>query len=193
MAEEKKVNNDWPVLPETVITAGARGYRQWLTQALAAVLWARTLPGVQADRLGTFGTSQGGGTALLLGSLLTGYGVKAVAADLPFLTNFPAVYLMKNRGAYELAFSALEGLTAAQQHDAWRALGYIDTLSHAHRLTLPVLLTAGSVDDTTPKETIRSLFDQLPGIRSFTEIAGQGHAYTVPFIPLVTAWFGMYV
>jgi pimeloyl-ACP methyl ester carboxylesterase len=92
-----------------------------------------------------------------------------------------------------LAFSALGTLSAAQQHDAWHALGYVDTLSHAHRLTMPVLLTAGSVDGTTPKETIRSLFDRLPGTRSFTEIAGQGHAYTVPFIPLATAWFGMYV
>ena len=116
---------------------------------------------------------------------------QAVAADLPFLTNFPLVYALGNRGAYEMAFAALDQLSATQQPDAWRALGYIDTLSHAHRLTMPVLLTAGSVDQVTPKNSIHSCFDRLPGTRSFTELAGQDHGYTVPFMPLATAWFGM--
>jgi len=154
---EKTVNGGWPVLPDTVTTAGARGYRQWLTQALSAVQWASGQQQVQADRIATFGTSQGGGTALLLGSLLVECGLKAVAADLPFLTNFPLVYGKSNR------------------------------------LTMPVLLTAGSIDEVTPKDSIIALFDRLPGTRSFTEFAGQGHAYTVPFLPLATAWFGLYV
>ena len=29
---------------------------------------------------------------------------------------------------------------------AWNALGYVDTISHAHRLQIPVLLTSGSED-----------------------------------------------
>ena len=183
----------WPVLPDTITTHGARGYRQWLTQALAAVQWACAQPAVQAERLGVFGTSQGGGGALLLGSLLAGHGVKAVAADLPFLTNFPLVYTMSNHGAYEIAFTALDGLAPEQRPDAWRALGYIDTLSHAHRLTMPVMLTAGAIDETTPKNSILSLFDRLPATRGFTEFAGQAHAYTVPFLSLATAWFHLYV
>ncbi len=190
---EKTVNGGWPVLPDTVTTAGARGYRQWLTQALSAVQWASGQQQVQADRIATFGTSQGGGTALLLGSLLVECGLKAVAADLPFLTNFPLVYGKSNRGAYEMAFAALDKLTPAQQIEGWHALGVIDTMSHAHRLTMPVLLTAGSIDEVTPKDSIIALFDRLPGTRSFTEFAGQGHAYTVPFLPLATAWFGLYV
>jgi cephalosporin-C deacetylase-like acetyl esterase len=192
-AEEKRMDGMWPVLPDTVTTCGARGYRSWLLQAITAIRWACTQPSVQPDRLATFGTSQGGGTALLLGSLLAERGVKAVAADLPFLTNFPMNYASSERGAYEIAYLALESLPPARQPDAWRALGYIDTLSHAHRLTMPVLLTAGSRDTVTPKDSIQSLFECLPATRSYTELAGQEHNYTIPFLPLAAAWFGLYV
>ena len=77
--------------------------------------------------------------------------------------------------------------------EEWRALGFVDTLSHAHRLGLPVLLTAGSEDPVTPPVSIEGLFDVLPGTRSYTYLKGQGHAYTMPLLRLATAWFGMYV
>ena len=93
--ETKVVNGAWPVLPETVTTCGKKGYCDFLTQAVAAARWACAQPCVQANRLATLGTSQGGGTALLLGSLLAGRGVKAVAADVPFLTDFPRMFVSR--------------------------------------------------------------------------------------------------
>ena len=194
--EAKKIGGDWPVLPETVESLGKQGYVHWLRDALVAIRWACAQPVVQRDRIGLFGTSQGGGTSLLLASLLHGRGVKAVAADVPFLTNFPLVFQMSSPGAYSLA---LTPLTQLRNHAptnvpaAWKALGTIDTMSHAHRLSLPVLLTAGTDDTATPADSIRSLFEVLPATRSYTELAGQGHAYTVPFLHLAKAWFGLYV
>jgi cephalosporin-C deacetylase-like acetyl esterase len=137
-----------------------------------------------------------GGTSLVLSSVMRGRGVKAVAADLPFLTHFPMMSAMKYTDAYSLAFTRLEQL---QKEDpgklpqAWHALGYIDTVSHAHRLTMPVLLTAGGADAVCPPCTIKALFELLPSTRSYTELADQGHAYTVPFLPLARAWFGLHV
>lgn len=58
---------------------------------------------------------------------------------------------------------------------------------------MPTLLTAGSADNVTPPVSIRPLFDALPGTRSYTELSGQSHAYTVPFLRLAAAWFGLYV
>ncbi len=58
---------------------------------------------------------------------------------------------------------------------------------------MPTLLTAGTVDDTCPSESIHSLFRKLPGTRSYTELAGQGHAYTMPFLHLARAWFRTHV
>lgn len=194
--ESKKVNGMWPVLPDTVESLGERGYVDWLRDALVAVRWVTSQRSVQPQRLGFFGTSQGGGGALLLASLLRDRGARAVAADVPFLTDFPRMAREKNLGAYALAFGALDRLMATRKDiipNAWRALGSIDTLSHAHRLTMPVLLTAGTKDASTPPASIRSLFEALRGTRSYTELAGQGHAYTVPFLRLAASWFTLYV
>ena len=100
---------------------------------------------------------------------------------------------MKDKGGYQFAFDAMHRLDPAKVPAAWRALGLIDTLSHAHRLTMPVLLTAGGDDTVCPPASIQSLFERLPGTRSCTFLAGQAHAYTPAFLHLTAAWFGMYV
>ena len=183
----------WPVLPDTAASGGKRGYRDWLRDAVVAANWVRQQPQVQPDRLAVFGTSQGGGTALLLASLLRERGIRAVAADQPFLTNFRMMEDCEEKGAYGLVFPFLETLDSKRQAAAWRALGFIDTASHAHRLTMPTLLTAGGVDTVCPAATIQALFAALPGTRSLTEIAGQAHGYNQPFVQLATAWFRSFV
>ena len=76
--------------------------------------------------------------------------------------------------------------------EAWRALGFIDTLSHARRLTLPVMLTAGGEDTACPPATIESLFEKLPATRMYCHLHGQEHDYTQEFIALAAAWFRLY-
>ena len=56
----------WPVLPETVDSGGEGGYAEWFVDCLVAVGWALGRAEVAAGRLSLFGTSQGGGAALLL-------------------------------------------------------------------------------------------------------------------------------
>jgi len=187
----KQVNGAWPVLPDTASSMGRAGYVDWLADAIAAVHWARQEQARDADRYGFFGTSQGGGTALLLASILSRQGVGCVAADLPFLVNFP---LASERVGWvrEITLSLMKG-SPDSRRAAWKALGYVDVLCHAHRLGMPVLLTAGSQDETCPPETISGLFDRLPGTRSYTEIAGQGHAYTKAFLHLAQAWFRLHL
>jgi cephalosporin-C deacetylase-like acetyl esterase len=190
--ESRRPGGTWPVLPDTVRSLGKEGYVDWLAQAAAATLWALRQDGVDGRRFATFGTSQGGGTALMLGSIFRDRGVGAVAADVPFLTNFPMAQAHENQGAYAIGLGVADQIARERPKDlsaAWRAIGFIDTLSHAHRLTMPVLLTAGTQDQACPPDTIRSLFEVLPGSRGYVELAGQGHAYTMPFIHLARAWF----
>lgn len=183
----KKRDGEWPVLPDTILTNGQRGYREWLANCAMAIHWAMDLPETVADRVSFFGTSQGGGGSLLLASLFRGKGVRCVAADLPFLTDFRKAM---GRGAYFLADMGLK--KADDIKAAWRAIGLMDTLSHAHRLDLPVLLTAGGDDEVCPPETIEHLFELLPGTRSYTFLKQVGHRYTKEFVPLVMAWFKLY-
>jgi len=179
-----QVDGQWPVLPRTARSPGKGGYVDWLTDAILAVRWAMGRPGVEAQRYAFFGSSQGGGTALLLASIFAERGVGAVAADVPFLIDLPRLLA---------PLREMEAAGASEARAAWKALGCCDVLCHAHRLRMPVLLTAAGRDETCAPEGIRRLFDLLPGTRSFTLLAGQEHGYTAAFLHLAAAWFRLYV
>ena len=185
--ESKKRNGSWPVLPDTVLSGATEGYRVWLANCIQATLWAMSQPECASDRVSFFGSSQGGGGSLLLGSLFRDRGARSVCADVAYMTNFPLAHSI---GSYAVSRQALEAL--GDEERGWRTLGLIDTMSHARRLTCPVLLTAGGVDTTCPPATIESLFQKLPGTRCYTYLEGVGHRYTTQFIPLATAWFRLH-
>ena len=178
----------WPVLAESAISDGEAGYRYWLEDCVIALEWARRQPGVIADRVSFFGSSQGGGGALLMGSIYMGRGTRCVAAEEPFLTNFP---LANFRGAYEIGYT--EVLAAVQDEKRmWHGYGYADTLSHVYRMNFPVLLTEGSKDIICPPDTINSLYELLPFTKMLYHMHGVGHDSTPQFAHLVKAWMHLY-
>jgi len=185
----KQRDGSWPVFSETLESGGTRGYRQWFTDCVCAIRWATGLPGVLPDRISFFGTSQGGGASLLLGSLYHGRGVRCVAADEPWLVNFPLAAELKPDWAQNIA-ARTAGM--ADPAPLWRTLGLLDALSHAHRLTVPVLLTAGGSDVTCPPPTIEALFTSLPSTKLYCLLDGQAHGYTREFVTLAGAWFRLY-
>jgi cephalosporin-C deacetylase-like acetyl esterase len=185
----KQRDETWPVFAETLESGGERGYRQWFTDCVCAVRWATGLPGVLPDRISFFGTSQGGGASLLLGSLYHERGARCVAADEPWMTDFPRAVELKPEWAANVAARTAGMADPAQ---LWRTLGLIDALSHAHRLQVPVLLTAGGADVTCPPPTIEALFQRLPTTRLYCLLDGQAHGYTREFVTLAAAWFRLY-
>lgn len=191
MAGDKVPDNtdplSWPQLPDTIVSLGKSGYRQWFLDCIHAISWSLRQESVLPGRLSFFGTSQGGGAAIILSSIYRDGGVRCVAADVPFLTNFP---LADGRGAYEIVKMAFDTVDA--KDSAWHALGFFDTLAHAERLNFPVLLTAAELDEMCPPETIHSLFEKLNCTRSFHYINGREHSYTPEFLHLCRAWFRMY-
>lgn len=182
--------SDWPVLPDTLRTEAKGGYREWLLDVVTAVRWAWEQSLVLPNRVSFYGTSQGGGTSLLLGSIFAGRGTACVCADEPFLTNYP---LAAFRGAYGIAKGGYEETVAAKgEAAAWHAFGMIDTLCHAHRMNYPVLLTAGGCDPICPADTVESLYAKLPKTRSLTYLHNHWHGYNLDFIKLACAWFELY-
>jgi len=168
------------------------GYRFWFQDAIIAFRWLQHQANVD-KKFGFYGSSQGGGAALILASILSDEGVVgAVAADVPFLTNFLMAFSKQNRGAYEFALSHLPKDEKTFQQ-CFRTLGFVDTVVHAPRMRYPVLLTAGELDDLCPRDTIHSLYERLPGTRAIVEFHGQGHAYTPNFLVLVKTWFDLYL
>ena len=174
-------------MPDTIASKAKGGYKYWLLNCVMAVKWAWSQSTVISDRVSFFGTSQGGGAALLLGSIFQGHGIRCVAADEPFLTNYPKAAW---RGAYEVAKKVFE--QEPNKEEAWHSLGLVDTISHAPRMAYPVLLTEGGMDETCPPDTIDSLYELLPSTKSKMYISGRGHGYNFEFISLVCAWFRLY-
>ena len=134
-------------------------YREWLIDCALAIKWAQGQKEVIPERVSFLGTGQGGSASLLLGSIYRGRGVRCVAADEPFMVDFPLSKIMQPEWAPQLC----EGVAT----DEWRALGFIDTISHARRLTVPVMLTAGGDDTSCPAALIKSLFDRLPATKMY--------------------------
>ncbi len=178
----------WPVMAETVESFGERGYVEVLREVFWAVAWALEQPRVATRSLGLFGTSQGGGLALLLASMLREKFSCVVAAHLPFLTDFANA---PDGGSYQIAKRKLA--ESADPQRAARALCVLDTLAHAHRLVIPVLLTAGGQDRLCPAAGIRKLYDRLPGVRALHETPTQGHVYTAEALRLTKVWFDFYL
>lgn len=178
-------DGNWPVLHNTV-TGNPGGYEDWLTDCLLAIQWASKRPEVLPSRLSLYGTSQGGGTALLLASIL-GEEVRCVCADLPFLTNFPVSGL---RGD---AYGILNQYYRTIPEDLfWNRLGYIDTLSHVHRLKVPVMLSAGGNDNVCPPNTIESLFSKLTCTKQYTCLKNGIHIHSRESMVLFGAWLRLF-
>ena len=178
-------DGNWPVLPLTAEGLPG-GYADWLGDCLLAIRWAQARPEVQPGRLSLYGTSQGGGTALLLAAIL-GKEVRWACADLPFLTGFPLT------GLAGPAYGLLqEPFTRVEAPRFWNRLGYADTLSHAHRLAVPVMLTAGGADDTCPAGTVEALFQKLRCTKQLTWLQEGVHTHSRQSMVLFAAWMQLY-
>lgn len=176
----------WPVLDKTA-RGEPGGYEDWLLDVLTGIFWAKKQKEVLEDRVSIYGTSQGGGTALLTASILKDYGIRCVGADLPFLTNIPM------SGLEGSAYSILKNSYIIEPKELfWNRVGFIDTASHIHRLNIPVMLSAGGEDDTCPAETIIKLYEQLSCTKQITFLKDQIHTHSRSSMYLFGAWFKMF-
>lgn len=173
------------VFPDTFNTGAREGYYNWLVNCVMAVNQVLRFDHVLPDRVSFFGTSQGGGAAMLLGSIFNDI-TKAVASDQPFLTN---ITMADGKGAYGMGQDLYQ---AANPKDVARATYLIDTVNHVHRFTFPVLLTSGGKDVVCPPETIEDLFHKIKGTKSYTHFEHLSHGYNREFVQMAKAWFLIY-
>ncbi len=127
------------------------------------------------------GTSQGGGIVLAVGALDSR--VKAVAAHVPFLCDMRRAALVP--GALVKTLLERHGVLNAR---TLRTLDYFDPANLAEGLRAPVLLSAGGQDTICPPETIRSVFDRLPGIKSIVVYPALPHTSSGDFYKMGWEW-----
>lgn len=173
------------VLPDTLASGGEKGYYTWLVNCVMAVEWALRQECVLPNRVSFFGTSQGGGAAMLLGSIYNDI-TRATASNEPFLTNFE---IAAERGAYGLGKELYENVP---EDVVARGKYLIDTTHHLHRFNFPILLTSGGRDTVCPPETVENLFAQIQGTKSYTHFTHLEHGYNREFLQMAKAWFMIY-
>ncbi len=148
--------NDWYILdgidlPEEYVYRGIVCHGLRGLDALAA------MPEVDATRLGAMGASQGGGLSLFIAGL--DKRVQAVAADFPFLTDWPDS-LSAPRAPYADVRRRLND-HPDERLATMNTLSYFDTMAVADRITAPTLVQAGLKDGTCPAEPIKTMYGRI--------------------------------
>ena len=91
------------------------------------------------------------------------------------------------------AYGLLKGpYSTVEESLFWYRLGYIDTVSHSHRLTMPVMLSSGGKDIVCPPATIEYLFALLPGSKQYTYLENNVHTHSRQSMTLFRCWLDLY-
>ncbi|MCC6391538.1 MAG: acetylxylan esterase [Bryobacterales bacterium] len=142
--------------------------------------------GIDPNRIGIAGTSQGGGIALAVASLDPR--LKAVAAHVPFLCDM--------RQAARIEGSLVKTLLdkAGMNDEAHlETLAYFDPLSLAPSLRAPALVSSGGRDTVCPAATIRAVFDRIPSTKSLLHEPDLPHTTSALFYRLTWHWLDQYL
>ncbi|MFN3865919.1 MAG: acetylxylan esterase [Demequina sp.] len=162
-------------------------YRRVYTDAVRAVDAARSLPGVDSERVVFAGGSQGGGIALGVAGLVPD--LAGVLADVPFLCHFERSLDLSPEFPYGEVVKYLS-VFRGQRERVLDTLSYFDGVNHAKRAQAPTLMSVALMDMVCPPSTGYAAFNwygdrSAPGVRKEIEVypyngheGGQAHQTT---------------
>jgi cephalosporin-C deacetylase len=135
-------------------------YRRVFTDAVRAIEALRGRTEIDPARIATVGGSQGGALALVAASLDPS--VKAVASDVPFLSDFPRAIGLAPRDPYG-EVSRYLSIHRDMVETAFRTLNYFDTVNHVPRAKAKALFSVALMDTICPPSTVYAAFNAYGG------------------------------
>lgn len=152
-------------------------YRNVWLAVNRAVDHVASLPEFDGKHFAMAGNSQGGGTALAIGSL--NKNITCIVASVPALSDHGGWKLGRQAGWPQLhrKFKGKADETAP----------YFDTANFAARIRVPTLISVGFIDTTCSPSSVYAAYNSIPdGIqKQIYHMVRQGHRGTPAFHPLV--------
>lgn len=152
------VSAGWRSAPEGLAAA------QLYTDAMTAAYVAWTLPGVDSDRLVTWGEGLGGGLAIAVAAMVPG--VIRCAAQNPLPADFRTVWELGCGGGIFAGMSThFRDLDPAHEEEIafFAALSYLDCAQFAQYLRCPLLVGTGTMDALSPASAQQAIVDRAAG------------------------------
>ena len=142
-------------------------YRRLMTDAVRAVEAAQAHPGIDADRVAVYGSSQGGGLALAPR-------VAALLTHVPFLCHFRRATEITDAMPYKEIADFLK--TRRDLIDeTFRTLSYFDGINFASRATAPAMFSVALMDEVCPPSTIFAAYNRYAGPKDIRVWPYNGH------------------
>ncbi|HZH98063.1 MAG TPA: acetylxylan esterase [Fimbriimonadaceae bacterium] len=135
-------------------------FRKMFQNAYLASRILGGLDGVDSERIGSMGMSQGGGISIWLGAWCET--IKAVCADMPFLGNIGEAI---TRTVYRYPTKELTDYAEAHENGmetVLSTLGYFDTVRQAAFCRVPTHVSLGIKDPAAKPHTVEAVFASLP-------------------------------
>lgn len=150
-----------------------------------------TLRGVDRERIGAAGMSQGAGLAIWLGAMWEP--TKAVVADMPFLGGMDRVLAQDRPFRYPLKelTDYMQSSDEAREQ-VFKTVSFYDTVNVAHMCLKPTRLTLGLKDPAVRPQQVKGVFEALAGPKELEELEW-GHDWHPRMIEGGTAWFDKYL
>jgi cephalosporin-C deacetylase len=144
------------------------------TAQLARVV--QSLPGINPDRLGAYGGSQGGGLTLACAALTPS--IRRLAPVFPFLCDYKRVWEMDQaKAAYEELsyYFRMFDPRHKREDEIFERLGYIDVQFLAPRIRGEVMMGVGLMDTICPPSTQFAAYNKITSPKSLAIYPDYGH------------------
>jgi cephalosporin-C deacetylase len=147
-------------------------YRRVFTDAVRAIEAVRTRAETDPARIAVAGGSQGGGLALAAASLDPS--VKVVAADVPFLSDFPRAIGLASRDPY-LEISRYLSVHRDKVQLALETLSYFDVVNLVQRARASALFSVALMDTICPPSTVYGAYNAYTAPKKIVSYAFNDH------------------
>jgi len=138
-----------------------------------AVRYVMSRDGLDLDRIGVTGVSQGGGLSIAVAALHKG--VSASMPCVPFLCNFERALNVAAAGPYVDVLNYIK-MHPDQETDVMKTLSYFDCMNLAPEVKVPVLMSVGLLDTICPPSTVFATYHHLTaGDKDLAVYPGMGH------------------